>query len=256
MNDVTIRKPRIAMTTWRRYLPTFLDERTDLYTLGAEYPQAVLDAGGLPYLLPHHDPADAHDVLAGFDGLVLVGGDDIDPSHYGQEDEGVSHGVRASADDSDLAIARAAVEMGLPTFAICRGCQVLNVAMGGTLHQDATDVDSLHRPISDVPAEVMAERHPLRIASGSVLEQAYGGAGEQVVNSIHHQAIDRVAPGFCAVAWAPDGMIEAIEPVGGGPVLAVQWHPEKITDEGQAVLFRYFIDTLVSRGKPDRSRNR
>lgn len=239
-------KPRIAMTTWRRTMRTFLAEKTDLYTLGAEYPQSVMDAGGLPLLLPHHRAEDARRVLEGFDGVVLVGGDDIDPARYGQADQGVNKGVSATADESDLAIAAAAVELGLPTFAICRGCQIVNVAMGGTLHQDMTTPDGLHRPISDLPEEVMGERHPVRIDHGSRLAAAYGGADERVVNSIHHQGIATIAPGFRAVAWAPDGTIEAIEPEDpSARVMAVQWHPEKIVDEGDRVLFEYFIDQMV-----------
>ncbi|MGD9996910.1 MAG: gamma-glutamyl-gamma-aminobutyrate hydrolase family protein [Ilumatobacteraceae bacterium] len=238
-------KPRIAMTTWRRVMPTFLSHRTDLYTLGAEYPQAVLDAGGLPLLLPHHKPEDARQVLEGFDGLVLVGGDDIHPNRYGQEDRGLSKGVRESADESDLAFAAAAVEIGLPLFGICRGYQALNVAMGGTLHQDSTDDDGLHRPISDSPEEVMGERHPIEVLPDSHLAKAYG-THERIVNSIHHQAVETVAPGYRAVAWAPDGTIEAIEAEdSAAPILAVQWHPEKIAHEGDDVLFHYFIDELV-----------
>jgi putative glutamine amidotransferase len=233
------------MSTWRRIMPTFLSERTDLYTLGSEYPQAVLDAGGLPLLLPHHHPDDAAHVLQGFDGLVLVGGDDIHPNRYGRDDHGLSKGVRHSADDSDLAFAAAAMQLGLPLFAICRGYQALNVAMGGTLHQDSTDTDGLHRPISDVPEQVMGERHPIEVAPGSHLAKAYGDH-DRVVNSIHHQSIETVAPGFHPVAWAPDGTIEAIEPDDDSArVLAVQWHPEKITHEGDDVLFHYFIDELV-----------
>ena len=238
-------KPRIAMSTWRRIMPTFLSDRTDLYTLGSEYPQAVIDAGGLPLLLPHHHPDDAVRVLEGFDGLVLVGGDDIHPNRYGHDDLGVSKGVRDEADESDLAFAAAAIEIGIPLFAICRGYQALNVAMGGTLHQDSVTDDGLHRPISDVPHEVMAERHHIEVAAGSRLATAYG-SHERIVNSIHHQSIDEVAPGFHAVAWAPDGTIEAIEPDDDGArVLAVQWHPEKIAHEGDDVLFRYFVDELV-----------
>jgi putative glutamine amidotransferase len=239
-------KPRIAMTTWRRTMPTFLDPRTDLYTLGAEYPQSVIDAGGLPVLLPHHDPADAKRVLEGFDGLILVGGDDLDPSEYGQADLGVNKGVSASADSSDQAFARAAFELDVPLFAICRGCQVLNVAMGGTLHQDMTAPDTSHPPISDVPTEVMGLRHSIVVDADSRLAKAYGGEVERVVNSIHHQAIDRLAPGFRAVAWAPDGVIEAIEPDDRSRrVLAVQWHPEKINGEGDHVLFDHFVHEMI-----------
>src|SRR5687768_3422476 len=114
------------MSTWRRTMPTFVSEHTDLYTLGAEYPQAVIDAGGLPLLLPHHRPEDAARVLEGLDGVVMVGGDDIHPSRYGKDDLGLSKGVRDSADDSDLAFAAAAFDLGIPLFAICRGYQALN----------------------------------------------------------------------------------------------------------------------------------
>jgi putative glutamine amidotransferase len=239
-------KPRIAMTTWRRTMPTFLDPRTDLYTLGAEYPQSVIEAGGLPVLLPHHDPADVVRVLEGFDGLILVGGDDLDPAQYGQADLGVNKGVSASADSSDQAFARAALELDVPLFAICRGCQVLNVAMGGTLHQDMTAPETSHPPISDVPTEVMELRHPIVVDADSRLAKAYGGDIDRVVNSIHHQAIDRLAPGFRAVAWAPDGVIEAIEPDDRSRrVLAVQWHPEKINGEGDHALFDHFVHEMI-----------
>ena len=241
-------KPRIAMTTWRRTMPTFLDEATDLYTLGAEYPQSVIEAGGLPVLLPHHHPDDALRVLEGFDGLVLVGGDDVDPASYGEVNVGVSKATSATADASDEAFARAAFELDIPIFAICRGMQLLNVAMGGTLHQDATTPGTAHPPISSVPAEVMLLRHPITVQAGSLLAKAYGGRTERVVNSIHHQAIAKIAPGFHAVAWAPDGMVEAIEPDSAEHrVLAVQWHPEKVADEGDHVLFSYFVDELVGR---------
>ena len=238
-------KPRIAMTTWRRTMPTFLSDRTDLYTLGAEYPAAVSAAGGLPLLLPHHHAEDARRVLEGFDGVVMVGGDDVDPAQYGQADHGVNKGISASADESDLALARAAVDLGVPLFAICRGCQVLNVAMGGTLHQDMTAPEGWHQRISDVPDAVMAARHPIEITAGSRLAKAYG-ATTHTVNTIHHQAIDKVAPGFRAVAWAPDGVIEAIEPDDDGSrVLAVQWHPEKIVNEGDHVLFEHFVQEML-----------
>ncbi len=247
--NVAVPKPRIAVTTWRRVIPTFISEFTDLFTLGAEYPASVAAAGGLPILLPHHDPADCADVLAGFDGLVMVGGDDVDPARYGQHDQGCNKGVSESADASDLGFARAAMGMGMPIFAICRGYQVLNVAMGGTLHQDMTTPDGIHRPIGSVPAEVMGTRHPVTIAAGSRLSAAYDGSTHHTVNSIHHQAVDAVAPGFRAVAWAPDGTIEAIEPTDVAcRVLAVQWHPEKIVDEGDASLFRHFVDQMVRAG--------
>jgi putative glutamine amidotransferase len=236
------------MTTWRRTMPTFLDDETDLYTLGAEYPQSVIDAGGLPVLLPHHHPDDAVRVLEGFDGLVLVGGDDVDPASYGHVNAGLSKGTSVAADASEMALARAAFDLDIPIFAICRGFQVLNVAMGGTLHQDMTEPGTPHPPVSSVPAEVKLLRHPITVRPGSMLAKAYGGCTERVVNSIHHQAVAEIAPGYHAVAWAPDGMVEAIEPdTPDHRVLAVQWHPEKITDEGDDVLFHHFVREMVGR---------
>lgn len=241
-----VSKPRIAMTTWRRTIATFISAETDLYTLGAEYPGSIAAAGGLPVLLPHHDPADCADVLRGFDGLVMVGGDDVSPARYGHADLGCNKGMSESADASDLGFARAAIELDIPIFGICRGYQVLNVAMGGTLHQDMTTGDGIHRPISAAPDEVIGTRHSVRIAAGSRLSLAYGGMTEHVVNSIHHQAVDTVAPGFAAVAWAPDGTIEAIEPTDAAcRVLAVQWHPEKIVHEGDESLFAHFVAEMV-----------
>ncbi len=236
------------MTPWRRHLPTFLADRTDLYTLGAEYPDAVIAAGGLPMLLPHHDdePA-AGEVLEVLDGLVLCGGDDVDPATYGAEDRGLSHGVSASADRWELALARAAVEQGVPVLAICRGCQIVNVAFGGTLDQHISVEGTPHPPTPDDPDAVLAARHPVRIRAGSRLAGLYG-TEERVVNTIHHQALDRIADGFEAVAWAPDGVVEAIEPVDPAvDVLAVQWHPEKIVDDGERPLFATFVDRARAR---------
>jgi putative glutamine amidotransferase len=228
------------MTPWRRHLPTFLAEQTDLYTLGAEYPDAVTAAGGVPLLVPHLTEDEVDTVLDAVDGLVLCGGDDVDPAAYGDTHDGRSKGVNPDADRWEVALARRAVERGVPVLGICRGMQVLNVAFGGTLHQDIADPDGVHRPTSPVPDEVLAERHEIKIEPGSRLAEIYG-TEHRVVNSIHHQAIERLADGFVPVAWAPDGVIEAIEPVDERNVLAVQWHPEKIIDEGEAALFAAFV---------------
>ncbi|MEO6654038.1 MAG: gamma-glutamyl-gamma-aminobutyrate hydrolase family protein [Ilumatobacteraceae bacterium] len=99
-----------------------------------------------------------------------------------------------------------------------------------------------------MPTEVMGQRHPITMSPGSTLAKAYGGQTERVVNSIHHQAIDVIAPGYHAVAWAPDGIVEAIEPdASDHRVLAVQWHPEKITGEGDDVLFDHFVNEMIGR---------
>lgn len=218
-------RPRIAITTWRRALPTFLGEETDLYTLGAEYVISVAVAGTIPVLLPHLDPADVDEVLDAVDGLVVAGGGDVHPASYDAENT-ASKETDAGADASELALLRRARNRGVPTLAICRGMQLTNVAFGGTLQQDIGVAESVHEPVSDDPDEVLAAMHPVDVVADSRLGSIVGG-GQREVNTIHHQAIDRLAAGFRVVAWAPDGIIEAIEAEGPWPLVAVQWHPEK-----------------------------
>jgi putative glutamine amidotransferase len=233
-------RPRIAITSWKRHLPTFLGERTDLYTLGVEYVECVARPGALPLLLPHLAPDDADAALGGVDALVVAGGGDVDPASYGADNTG-SYDHDAAADASELALLRAARNRGMPTLAICRGMQLVNVAFGGTLHQDIGVPGGVHEPISHIPQEVLDATHPIEVVASSRLA-AVVGAGERVVNTIHHQAIDRLADGFQVTATAPDGVIEAIEPDDDAwPVLAVQWHPEKADGQDEP-LFAWLAD--------------
>lgn len=220
-------RPRIAITTWKRPLPTFLGDRTVLYTLGEEYVDAVAEHGTVPLLVPHVGEDEADAVLDAVEGLVIAGGGDVDPASYGHEPAG-SKETSLTADRSELALARRARARGVPTLAVCRGMQVVNVAFGGTLHQDVGEPGGVHPPISDDPDEVLASRHPVDIVAGSRLAEVLG-SGERIVNNIHHQTVATLAPGFRVAATASDGVIEAIEPeTDDWPVLAVQWHPEKL----------------------------
>lgn len=220
-------RPRIAITSWKRPLPTFLGERTVLYTLGEEYVNAVAEHAAVPLLVPHVAADEADAVLDAVDGLVIAGGGDVDPSSYGHELAG-SKETSLSADLSELALARRARERGMPTLAICRGMQVVNVALGGTLHQDVGQPGGVHAPIADDPDVVLASRHAVDIVEDSRLASVLG-AGERSVNNIHHQVVAEVAPGLRVTAFAGDGVIEALEPTDGDwPLLAVQWHPEKL----------------------------
>jgi putative glutamine amidotransferase len=232
-------RPRIAITSWKRHLPTFLGERTLLYTLGDEYVECVARPGAVPLLVPHVLPDEAGAVLDAVDGLVVAGGGDVDPASYGAPLAG-SYGFDAAADAIELALIRAARERGMPTLAICRGMQLVNVAYGGTLHQDIGAPGTDHEPISEVPHEVLDAAHPVDVVAGSRLA-AVVGAGSRVVNTIHHQAIDRLAAGWHVTAVAPDGIVEAIEPDDDWPVLAVQWHPEKRDGQDEA-LFTWLAD--------------
>ncbi len=231
--------PRIAITSWRRALPTFLGERTWLYTLADEYVASVAAPGTIPLLVPHVDPDAVDHVLDAVDGLVIAGGGDVAPSSYGAKDAG-SKDTDPHADATELALARRARERGVPTLAICRGMQIVNVAHGGTLQQDIGRSGTPHPPISDDPDEAVAARHAVVIDEGSMLAEVLG-AGTRRVNMIHHQAVDRLADGFQVTARAEDGVIEAIESDDGWPFLGVQWHPEKL-DGADAPLFAWLAE--------------
>ncbi len=242
------------MTPWRRSLPTFLAERTDLYTLATEYVSAVIDAGGLPTIVPHLSAERADDVLDGIDGLVLTGGDDVAPASYGTDDGGLTQGTSTTADEWEMALARRAVERRIPVLGICRGMQLLNVAFGGTLQQHISAPDTPHPPTPDDPDAVMALRHPITLKPGCRLAAVYG-AETRVVNTIHHQAVDRVAEPLEPVAWAPDGVVEAVEATDPmADVVAVQWHPEKIIEDGERALFTDFVARVAAAAGHKRDR--
>ena len=181
------------------------------------YIAAVAAAGGLPR--PVYCPApDA----AGWDGLVLCGGDDIDPARFGQENCG-SQGINPRRDEAELALVRAFLAAGTPILGICRGHQVLNVALGGSLIQDlAPELLPFHAHGPEEPDRV----HPIRTAQDSRLREIYGPCAQ--VNSYHHQALDRLGEGLAATAWSEGGLVEAVE-LPRRPVLGVQFHPERMT---------------------------
>ncbi len=241
------RRPRIGLTTWRRRVNTVLGNES-LYTLAEEYVEGVRRAGGLPLILPPSPLAAIEELVAALDGLILTGGGDISPSCYTENDERVSSDIDHEEDAWDVALVLSARERKLPFLGICRGLQALNVALGGTLHQDIGGWAN-HPPIGEDAAANIAFRHPVVLDHGSRLARSLG-AGERSVNSIHHQAVDRLGAGLAVVARAPDGTVEAVEYRGDDAdwrADAVQWHPERLPGSVDQALFDDFVRAAARR---------
>jgi putative glutamine amidotransferase len=214
------------------------------------YTGALLRAGVRPGILALADDGPPDEVLAPFAGLVLIGGGDVSPDRYGANRNPQVYGVEPDRDELELSLAREAVTAGLPVLAICRGLQVLNVALGGTLYQHLPDLPGIH-PHGRAATDGKAAEHGVMIQPDSRLAEAVAGAALPQCTSIHHQAADRVAAGLVVTARSPDGIIEALETEpGDGWVLAVQWHPERTADRDprQQAIFDAFAS--VVRGAP------
>ena len=188
------------------------------------YVTQVSRAGGQPVVLP--PVGDPSSVLSRLDGLVLTGGGDLDPARYDAAPHPRTDYVRDFRDTAELALVREALSRGLPFLGICRGVQVLNVALGGTLHQHVPDVVGSARHCLN-PGEY--NRFPVRVSSSSRLFAALG-APEVMVAHYHHQAIDRLGAGMTASAWSEDGLVEAAEVEDHPFAVGVQWHPEVDSD--------------------------
>jgi putative glutamine amidotransferase len=194
--------------------------------LGMTYVRAIEAAGAIPVVLPPLGHADTTRLLARLDGLVLSGGPDLAPGAYGAKPHVELGSTEPGLDAFEYRLAREALRLGTPILGICRGAHALNVARGGTLHQHLPDVVGeaiAHRQIEDGRLPT----HPVTILPASRLADVLG-ATQLMVNSFHHQAVDRLGDGLRACAWAPDGTIEGIEDPGEAFVLAVQWHAETL----------------------------
>jgi putative glutamine amidotransferase len=197
--------------------------------VNAAYIRALAGAGMIPLVVPPLDAGFA-EIVARVDGLVLTGGEDVDPSRYGAARHATTDDPHGERDASEIALISAAHAARLPTLAICRGLQIATVALGGTLVQDIPS----ERPstLAHARSDARAQRvHEVRIVEGSLLAAAIG-ATAITANSSHHQSIDRVAPGLTVTATAPDGIVEGAEWTGddGWWMLGVQWHPEELAD--------------------------
>ncbi|MEA2483204.1 MAG: putative glutamine amidotransferase [Thermoleophilaceae bacterium] len=211
-----------------------------MLALGVSYLEAVEAAGGIPVILAPLPARRLESIIDRLDGVCLSGGPDLEPACYGAQPHRELGPTEPEVDLFELGLVRAARRRGLPILAICRGMQVLNVSRGGTLNQHVPDFgeDIQHRQTG----RASEPTHGVTVASGSRLARVVGA--ERIdVNSFHHQAIDRLGAGLEAVAWADDGLIEAVEAPGDAFTVGVQWHAECLTGlPEQAQLFTSLID--------------
>jgi putative glutamine amidotransferase len=208
------------------------DHERQRYALSPEYTGAVREAGGIPLIVPYLDAEATACVLKVCKGILLSGGVDLDPVHFGEEPLPQLGRICPERDRAELILARQALAAGVPLFGICRGIQLLNVAAGGTLVQDiGTGVQGRVKHSQTAPR--FYPTHTVEIENGSVVASLLGTTSLRV-NSFHHQSVKSVAPGFRVTARAADGVIEAIE--GPGFAVGVQWHPECMWKEDRTFL--------------------
>lgn len=206
----------------------------ELASLPAQYLDTVTRSGGTAVLLPPQPlaPAEARDVVARLDGLLLTGGADINPALYGQDLSPQHEGFEELRDASENALLTAALEADIPVLGICRGAQMLNVHLGGTLHQHLPEVvghDRYRKPGQSFTPE------PITVQPGTLLARALDSADQMMGPVQHHQAIDDVAPGLVVSARGFDGTVQGVEWPEKNYCLAVQWHPEEDATDDRLV---------------------
>lgn len=237
-----MKRPIIGCTTYRK---TITQERPiDMYGLMPSYVEAILAAGGTPLLIPLGlSDEDLQTVFERIDGVLLPGGGDIEPGVYNGQMHPTMWGIDPERDRTEFFMARSAARDGKPFLAICRGIQVFNVALGGTLWEDIPSLapsEVVHQAPNDLPRTHLA--HAVDVQPGSRLARQLGKS-HTWVNSLHHQAVRRLAADLVATACAPDGLIEGVEIPGHLFAVGVQWHPENLIhdDPGMLGLFKGLV---------------
>lgn len=244
-------RPLIGVAT--QTMPAVEGERPACWIMGQRYVEALRATGAAPILLPllTNDPDAMRDIFARLDGVFLTGGVDVDPSRYGEPKHPLCGTTDPDRDAVELMLLEYAMANGLPVLAVCRGIQILNVARGGTLYQDVTAQVPAAMKHDYFPTPANPSRtylaHDITVAPGSRLAAILGETVVSV-NSMHHQAIKDLADGLRPTAFAPDGIIEAVEGTNGQYLVAVQWHPEELADTqpGMRRLFASFVEAAAA----------
>ena len=219
------------------------------WVMNQRYYLAATQVGAVPWMIPLlEDLATLREIYIRLDGLLLAGGVDMDPATYQEEKSPLCGVIDPPRDLVEMQLAKWALADGKPIFGICRGLQVLNVVMGGSLFQDVTAECNTAIKHDYVPTEGWSRdhlAHEISINPGSRLHSALGSS-RVMVNSMHHQGIDRLGSGLAVTAVAPDGLIEAIEAPGEKYLLGVQWHPEAMTGEHASRLLAPFVEACAA----------
>jgi len=217
---------------------------TNTINLNSDYYWAIYRAGGHPVVIPYTDSNDIHHLISILDGIMFTGGNDIDPGYYGELPHPKLGRINPIRDEFELKFCRLALENDKPVLGICRGAQLMNVVMGGTLYQDLEDQlksGTLIKHIQSAP--VWYATHEVKLDAGSGINRIMGHDNIRV-NSFHHQAVKDLAGTFRATGWSSDGVIEVIESDNHTFALGVQWHPERMftRDQTMLLLFKAFVE--------------
>jgi putative glutamine amidotransferase len=223
---MSVRKPIIGIT------PSPMEDKQEhgtftRYAMATTYTEAVEAAGGVPLVIPPQ-AGNIDEILSVVDGLLLSGGGDIDPAIYGDSEvHEETYGIHDGRDALELALVKQAVAQDIPMLCICRGIQVLNVALGGTLIQDIPGQYSSEIEHAQQRAGIQKDEpgHTVRVTPGSLLARTYGAESIEV-NSFHHQALRDIAPDLEINGVSPDEIVESVARPASGWMLGVQWHPE------------------------------
>lgn len=213
------------------------------YRIRFDYPELIQKAGGTPILLPlSSNLEDLETYLTMCDGFLFTGGSDIQPSYYGETALPETDAADKARDEMELFLMKEAYKRSIPCFGICRGCQLMNIARGGDLYQD---LPSMRK--SDISHQMQEPYqryvHTVIFPENSLLENILDKK-ELQVNSIHHQGLRKLGEGLEVLAYAPDGLVEAIRDPQSSCFLSVQWHPEFVfrQEEDSVRLLRYFVE--------------
>ena len=245
------RRPVIGIAT--QTLPGVPGERQPCWLMGRSYIEELRKVGAVPWVIPliPQDPGTLQEIFDRLDGVFITGGVDVDPSRYGEPKTPLCGTTDTDRDAVEIALLRHALDRTLPVLAVCRGIQILNVACGGTLYQDVSAQVPAALKHDFFPTPERPSRkylaHDVTVKAGSLLGRILGDAVVPV-NSMHHQAIKDLAPQLAATAYAPDGIIEGVEGTGDQYIVAVQWHPEELTETqpGMGRLFTTFAEASAA----------